>query len=295
MVEEDQDIKLACVKLNGDQLTELATNINSRYDITGVTLRNCSLDDTNFPSFATSFLKTSSRLKVLDFSQNRLGPKSMAPLAATIQKNPGIDTLTLSGNPLGNDGCKTLVNAILNTKDPFPFLRQSSGYMTPAETITKADKGEKVDFSENNGSCLKNLDLGNTNASDAAVTEFSHLLKKNKTLRSLNLTGNTEITPTGWEMLGNALKDNKTLQTLNLEGTNMGDEGVAHLTKGLRVNAGLKTLVLENCGLTEAGGKWLIELVKNNTSITDLKLQEGNTISDDTRDEIQQFLALNKC
>ena len=202
----------------------------------------------------------------------------------------------LNGNPVGNVGCKILCESLTKTKDPFPFLRRSSGYWTPSEARQQKDEGKSVDYDkiDDKGCSIKEIDLGDTKVSDAGIAEISKFLESNETLVTLNLNGNNEISPRGWERLGQALKTNTTLRTLSLDYTNIGDDGLDRLTKGLKVNTGLRSLELEHTGLTEKGGDVLLELVKSNTSILELSVTSGNSIPDNILGEVRNYLALNR-
>lgn len=188
------------------------------------------------------------------------------------------------------------MDALVKTTDPFPFLRRSSGYLTPSEARSQRDEGKDVDYDDgtsDTGCNITELDLGDTKISDAGIAEISKFLESNKTLKSLNLNGNRQISASGWERLGQALKKNKTLKTLSLDYTDIGDSGIENLAKGLRVNTGLRCLELESAGLTEKGGEILRDLLKSNTSILELTVSPGNNISDGMLEEIRKYLALN--
>ena len=202
----------------------------------------------------------------------------------------------MNGNPIGDGGCKAIVDGILKAKDPFPFLRRASGYLTLSEAREQEAEGKPIDYKEpelENTCTIKELDLGDTNLSDAGIMEISRMLENNQTLVSLNLNGNTDISVKGWERLGEALKKNTSLKTLSLDFTKLGDEGLEFLVKGLSVNTGLRALELESAGLSEKGGQLLLDLLKSNTSILELTATTGNNISDSTLAEIRKYLKLN--
>ena len=46
---------------------------------------------------------------------------------------------------------------------------------------------------------------------------------------------------------------NKKLQYLDIDGNNIGDDGVSHITEGLRHNDTLTKLVLHNCKVSAKG------------------------------------------
>ncbi|XP_052764022.1 glutamate-rich protein 3-like isoform X3 [Mya arenaria] len=296
MVKGESSVDLSGVKLDEAQVMELSTFIKERDHIREVTLCNTALTDTMFTSLAQSLQASQSSFYLLNLGVNNLGPKSVTQLAPVIKNQAGLKVIILNGNPIGNVGSKLLCDALTKTKDPFPFLRRSSGYLTPSEARKQADEGQavKYDNSAEEGCNIKQMDLGDCKIGDAGIAEISRFLESNKTLTSLNLNGNKEISPSGWERLGQAFKKNTTLKNLSLDHTDIGDAGIESLAKGLRVNIGLRSLELEHNALTEKGGQILRDLVRENTSIIDLTIISGNQVSENMQDEIKKYLALNK-
>lgn len=188
---------------------------------------------------------------------------------------------------------------MVSTKDPYPFLRRSSGYMTPSETRElNPDKSSTPIDTDNSkltpGACqLKELGLAETSVTDAGIAEIARLLETNTTLTSLNLNGNKNITKEGWTKLSQALAKNTTLRNLSLDFCHLTDDGVAILSKGLRFNEALRSLELECTGLTEKGGLLLRDLVRDNTTLLELTIMPGNSISEGMLGEIRRYLALN--
>jgi Ran GTPase-activating protein (RanGAP) involved in mRNA processing and transport len=150
------------------------------------------------------------------------------------------------------------------------------------------DKGEAARVCS-----LKELDIGDTRLTDAGLDDVARLLEHNTELVSLNLNANPGITYRGWRRLGKALRKNERLHTLTLDFNKIGDEGMAAIAAGLRLNSTLRTLDLEQTGLTEGGGRVLLELLKCNTAILELTAMPGNVISHKLLGEMRNYLALN--
>jgi Ran GTPase-activating protein (RanGAP) involved in mRNA processing and transport len=89
----------------------------------------------------------------------------------------------------------------------------------------------------------------------------------------------SNIGPKGAKALGMSLSygHNLSLLTLKLDynGT-LGDEGVAHLCKGLRTNQSLKQLHLQFCGITAESGPHLAEVLANSRSELEVVNVSGN-------------------
>ena len=189
----------------------------------------------------------------------------------------------LHGNPLGDEGVKVLVNGILDIQKAFS--------QREAEEVDGAtdDKGKTTHYT-----VLKELDLGDTDIGDEGMGHIAYLLENVTDLKTLNLNGNINVTYAGWKRLSKAMKKNKTLRTLSLDFNKIGDEAMAALVSGLKINTSLQTLDLESTCLTEIGGIQLIDLVKCNTTILDITILPGNKISEKTQEEIRNYLGLNK-
>ncbi|WAR17144.1 RINI-like protein [Mya arenaria] len=273
MVKGESSVDLSGVKLDEAQVMELSTFIKERDHIREVTLCNTALTDTMFTSLAQSLQASQSSFYLLNLGVNNLGPKSVTQLAPVIKNQAGLKVIILNGNPIGNVGSKLLCDALTKTKDPFPFLRRSSGYLTPSEARKQADEGQavKYDNSAEEGCNIKQMDLGDCKIGDAGIAEISRFLESNKTLTSLNLNGNKEISPSGWERLGQAFKKNTTLKNLSLDHTDIGDAGIESLAKGLRVNIGLRSLELEHNALTEKGGQILRDLTHTHLQLVSVQ------------------------
>ena len=57
-------------------------------------------------------LSTKSSLRLLDISDNGIGPKGAASLAAALEKLPGLAVLRLRGNCIGDEGAAALSSAM---------------------------------------------------------------------------------------------------------------------------------------------------------------------------------------
>ena len=200
----------------------------------------------------------------------------------------------MNGNPIGDQGCRQLISTLATTvNDPYPFLRRSSGYLTPSESRKlNADNSSRppaTDESKTTTSRIKELDLGDTNITDSGIAEVSYLLESNSTLHTLNLNGNRKITTAGWARLGQALAKNNSLRNLSLDFCPLGDNGLEALVKGLRSNKCLRSLELESTGLTERGGLILRDFLKENGMIYQVIANPGNSISVGTLEEIRKL------
>ena len=113
---------------------------------------------------------------------------------------------------------------------------------------------------------LQHLYLGHNQISDKGVTSLSTMLKTNRRLTWLWLTGN-EITNRGAEELLNTLSDsNVTLEWLFLNSNkSINDDIVDVFLHMLKRNQSLKTLYLNDCNLSEQARRTLSKMTSHKT------------------------------
>ncbi|TYJ53131.1 hypothetical protein B9479_006254 [Cryptococcus floricola] len=135
---------------------------------------------------------------------------------------------------------------------------------------------------------LMTLDLKG-NDIRTGVSYIAQVLKRNRTLKVLNLSSNN-IPPSGLVLLAEALKYNTTLETLDLSnnpccstptfgtagtGVTEGIEGVQALRMAFTINTSLKRLFLSNTNLTNEGAIALAEFLPESRSLLHLDLTEN--------------------
>ncbi|WVF72536.1 hypothetical protein IAT40_007353 [Kwoniella sp. CBS 6097] len=127
---------------------------------------------------------------------------------------------------------------------------------------------------------LLTLDL-KSNEIKNGVNYIAQVLKRNRTLKVLNLSDN-RIEPSGLTALAEALKYNSTLETLDLSSNpccGPTGEGIAALRTAFTVNTSLKRLFLSDTGLTTDGAISLAEFLPESKSLLHLDLT-GNPAID---------------
>jgi len=116
------------------------------------------------------------------------------------------------------------------------------------------------------------LRLGN-NICDGGVEQLAYMLWYNRTLKVLDLSGNSSISARGITFLANALKKNTTLTTLILSKTNVKQKACVALSSMLAVNKTLTTLDVSCNNIGDRGVKALLEFIRNsNHSLTTLSI-----------------------
>ncbi|OCF72201.1 hypothetical protein I204_07466 [Kwoniella mangroviensis CBS 8886] len=126
---------------------------------------------------------------------------------------------------------------------------------------------------------LLTLDL-KSNEIKNGVNYIAQVLKRNRTLKVLNLSDN-QIGPSGLVALAEALKYNSTLETLDLSsnpccGPSMA--GISSLRTTFTVNTSLKRLFLSDTGLNTEGAISLAEFLPESKSLLHLDLTDNPLI-----------------
>lgn len=129
---------------------------------------------------------------------------------------------------------------------------------------------------------LVTLDV-KSNEIRGGVTYIAQVLKRNKTLKVLNLSDN-KIDSAGLTAIAHALKVNKTLETLDLSqnpccGPLTG--GMMALKEALAVNTALKRLYLSSTGMTAEGAVLLSEALHEAPHILQIDLTGNRSIGPD--------------
>lgn len=119
------------------------------------------------------------------------------------------------------------------------------------------------------------LTLTYAGVGDDGMLEISHFVARNTHIVRLDLTGN-DISSPGVSHLSKAMKENQTLESLVLKHNRLGQEGATGLEKLCRTlyeNKILRHLDLRHCGLSgETTATIIGQLLRNNTTLTHLEL-----------------------
>lgn len=142
-----------------------------------------------------------------------------------------------------------------------------------------------------NNNTLLQIDLWNTQLSDANIKELAKALEAHKKLSSLNL-GKNQISELGALYVGELIEKNNVLIALTLSRNALGGEGVLAIAKGLRVNSQLSSLKLDSATIDDHGARALFKELEVNTALIFLDLS-NNKISDHSVPYIIRMLGKN--
>ena len=110
---------------------------------------------------------------------------------------------------------------------------------------TKVTKDNIISLQLSNNTTLKRLVITGGSINDDGVITLVQSLKYNKSITSLHLSYNPDITSASAQSLAELLLHNNTLGYLSLEGTNIDTNGVLVLVETLKTNKGLWGLRLD--------------------------------------------------
>jgi len=257
---------LGSVQISGEELGDIETNdICSslrQNSIRLLSIRGCKLHDKNYRQIMES-LKENSSLSHLNLNLGVVDSKERVIwLSEGLKNNTGIETLLLHGNPIRDEGLSILV----------PALEKHQG--------------------------ISNLDLGDCLIGDDGLAALCGLAKpsnkKNSSLLQLTLTGNRDITQSGWAQLAMSLAYCTNLNKLYLDYNNIGDFGAGLFAVSLSAAKSLEYIDFEGCGITDAGAELLCDAIESyNITLHDLNLAE-NDVSEEIIKELKECLQENK-
>jgi Ran GTPase-activating protein (RanGAP) involved in mRNA processing and transport len=133
-----------------------------------------------------------------------------------------------------------------------------------------------------------NLEKQNLTDRDMEIVTKSAIVDK----QCINLfLSSNEITSEGVSIIASVLDNNKTLGVLWLPNNHVSDKGVYSLTRILSLDTSIiRSLSLANNGITNEGAQYIAEILKKNTSLTLLRL-DNNDIGDKGMEALSNTLA----
>ena len=227
----------------------------------------------------------------------------------------------LHGNPIGDDGFRWVVDALVESGEQEDANREStnkdqqkkrgrhrqrrlSSSTTSSLSSSSSDSSDdetrmqrpepethptSSPSQEAQNTSVICLDVGDCKLTDESAPHVARLLRSNQTLTELNLSAN-HFTASGWREIAQALKESSSLSNLRLDYCSMEDDGLVELCDALAHNSSLKSLDLEGNKITGKGASVLLEALKVNTSLLEVTLMPGNTIEESIQDSIRKLL-----
>ncbi|KAK3260834.1 hypothetical protein CYMTET_30231 [Cymbomonas tetramitiformis] len=240
----DQDLKIqvgsaayeaACINLGTLASSRVFEQIHNRV----ARLSHCGLAFKGATALAEC-LVNNAHVQELRVADNAFDEDAFVCLVKGIKQNKCIERLELSKNPgPGDRGIKELA-VILNR------------YLHKMQILTE-------------------LKLSSVNLTDRQVNELSKHLSQNRSVRTLDLSGNC-IGDVGAGSLGVVFTENTTLRDVNLSWNNIKSPGAKVLAHGLKDSFSIHKFNISWNGLGDTGGGFFGEMMYTNNSIKELDM-----------------------
>jgi Ran GTPase-activating protein (RanGAP) involved in mRNA processing and transport len=216
----------------------LADGLYNNMTLESLDLRNNSIGDLGVQYLSLAIIH--SNLKTLNLESNHITAEGTQYLAQMLKNNRTLTELYLSKNHLGDRGIELLTNALNDEKK------------------NHLDQENRV-----NPSTLQHLYLGQNDITDVGIEYIADMLKTNRMLTWLWLSGN-EIGNRGVELLSTTLANhNLSLEWLFLNSNkSINDSSIDALINMLKRNHSLKTIYINNCNLSDIAKQKLQEITK---------------------------------
>ncbi len=201
-------------------------------------------------------LKDHPTLKSLYLAQNRLSNVGLAHIIENLCYS-SVCELDLRSNNIDSEGAKVISSYLVenNTLKKL-VLNENRGIQN--------EGAKEIALSLTTNSSLTQLSLRSCGIGKKGAERFAACLAQNTTLQTLDLCGNTEVGDDAVELMSRGLKENRSLLELNLSCCGLGDEGCAHLAEALLVNGTLTHLWLQKNEIGDGGILSLSETIRQN-------------------------------
>jgi Ran GTPase-activating protein (RanGAP) involved in mRNA processing and transport len=223
----------------------------------------------------TFLLSDTSKITELDIDRLYFLPiTGSTPILQALASRPTLTKLGLHRYPLGRDDASLLCAALRNmpSLQTLDLARSHLGSAGLEELTSALYHNKSIE--------VLDLSLNRLDGMESAEI-LRDILRSNKTITALNLSGNTfGRTPGAVERIADGLGSNSTLLTINYSSCSLGDDGVTTLaqTLGSR-NTTLQKLTLTWNAITSTDFGMLLETMEQSSHIADLDLC-GNYFGD---------------
>ena len=203
-------------------------------------------------------VKNHSTLQSLSITQNGVSNFGLSSIIRSLESKSLVAELDLRSNQIDSEGAKMIGTFLINNVT-LKRLILNGNRAVGCEGV------KEIASSLCHNSSLEHLGLRSCGIGKNGAERFAMTLSRNSTLKVLDLCGNTEVGDDAVELISRGLKDNQSLLELNLSSCGLGDEGCAHLADALLTNATLTHLWLHKNEIGDGGILSLSETLKQNS------------------------------
>ncbi|XP_065843997.1 glutamate-rich protein 3-like [Oscarella lobularis] len=305
LVKGKEDVELANVALTEKQVKEVAAVLEEEEAVNTVSFRNASVTDKGAAAVAEAIMTNETSVKMLNFNLNNLGAKGAKHVAKTLRRK-SLEFLLLHGNKIGDEGLRHIVDSLVGGGDettstmiPRPppgnppenrrrlrrRQRRRSSSSSSSSTSSTSSLSSIASTVLAPNATLTCLDVGDCGLTASAAFHVARLLAGNSSLKELNLSAN-RLGVDAWRQIGDGLGKNSSLTSLCLDYCDLGDDGLVALCDAFAHTTSLKSVDLEGNGITDRGARVLLEALKLNSTLVELTLAPGNSISSELMSEL---------
>lgn len=220
----------------------------------------------SFPVKFASYLQKMKSLEVLDIRFMNIAPKAMRLILQSIT-SASLDTLReliLSGNLIDDKSEEILSEFIRKTRVLETLCVRACGmsFKAVSNLCNALEDNKSVKAIELSGNSVKHKN---------AIASVCNMIRFNSTIKVLSLMG-SKIDRRTIGTIGLALQSNKRIQKLYLDGNRIGDRGVMHFSAILTGNQALRVLSLKATKISLKGfTKAVEEFEKSGVELVDLR------------------------
>uniref|UniRef100_UPI003D9E30BB leucine-rich repeat-containing protein 34 n=1 Tax=Danio rerio TaxID=7955 RepID=UPI003D9E30BB len=265
-------------RLTDDDMLVLTKTLEGNSAIKGLDLRYNCITDKGAVHIA-HLIQDSKSLQSLDLMCNDIEADGAEVIAKSLHKNITLKTLRMTGNKIGNQGAMQLatmlqINATLEEVD-----------VSDCDLATQSVIAFAIVLMNNKRICAINVSRPLLfSLQEETTVHMAQMLVVNNTLKELHM-GKHDMTDTGVETLCEALKRNISLRYLDLCCNRITRDGAKHLSEVLKQNCSLEILDLSFNRIEDDGAIHLSEAIKlphsklKALSVTSNKIRKGGLLS----------------
>lgn len=275
-------LNLAGTAVGAEGLVHLTNGLRGNRSLLTLNIANNGLVGKTIEAFARVI--SSTRLKVLNLAENRLGVAGCDSISRMFQGYCPLHSIDLSKNEITQAGAAKVYSALARNS-MLKTLVLDSNPLGPSANVEILNL-----FIDNR--TLTVLSLAYCDLRAEGLAHFSDGLIRNHYLQHLNLAWNS-LEDGGALALSPGLARNDSLKSVDLSSNRIKDTGGSAICESLRTNSTLEVLILQDNNLHDSVGQLLVDATRVNRSLLKVSLKL-NPINQKYLSDISENLAANR-